>query len=449
MKAVKLSLVIMAAALLTIGLGGVAYAFHDGGVAYCEGCHTMHNSLTGAQMYNSKSVGSKPKGSVGTANSYLLQGSDQSSTCLMCHAATDAAPSGYHVMTYPAPAAGSPAVEMTPGGDFAWVSKGYSWALPRAGTSLKDSHGHNVIAFDFNLVADARFPGNVAPGGSYPTGSLGCQSCHDPHGKYRIVDNPVTTPVKSTIGQKVLPIGASGSSGALPTADYAVGVYRLLGGNGYYTSSAGAGYAFTNDSPIAVAPSTYNRAETTNDTRVAYGKGMSEWCSNCHALFHGQASGSSGSEFKHPSGASATLTADVVNNYNAYVKSGDLTGLAASSYTSLVPFEEGGKDLTVLASHAVIDGSQKGGPTTSNNVMCLSCHRAHASAWDSAGRWNFRAQFLTLEGAYPGTDAPSQEGKDNAQGRTQAEWQAGMYGRPASNYAYYQRNLCNKCHAKD
>ena len=47
MKGLKLSLVIMAAALLTIGLSGMAYAFHSGGVADCGGCHSMHTPKTG------------------------------------------------------------------------------------------------------------------------------------------------------------------------------------------------------------------------------------------------------------------------------------------------------------------------------------------------------------------------------------------------------------------
>ncbi len=65
MKGLKLSLVIMVAAMLTMGLSGLAYAFHSGGVAECSGCHSMHS----------------PK----AAGSYLLVGTDQSSTCLTCH----------------------------------------------------------------------------------------------------------------------------------------------------------------------------------------------------------------------------------------------------------------------------------------------------------------------------------------------------------------------------
>ncbi len=50
MKAVRLSLVIMAAALLTIGVSGLAFAFHSGGVAECGGCHSMHSPAGGGSF---------------------------------------------------------------------------------------------------------------------------------------------------------------------------------------------------------------------------------------------------------------------------------------------------------------------------------------------------------------------------------------------------------------
>jgi hypothetical protein len=435
MKGLKLSLVIMAAALLTIGLSGMAYAFHDGGVAYCEGCHTMHNSSGGQRMYRAANQASGPQGVVGTTNQYLLQGTDQSSTCLMCH--SGATLSSYHVLTWPLPAAGAAPANYTPGGDFAWLSKAYTW--PR-GTSAGQIKGHNVVAADFGLIADTRFTSG-APGGNYPQSALGCQSCHDPHGRYRIVDASGTVALPA-IGSSVLPIDGSGSTGAIPTTDAAVGVYRLLGGKGYYTKSAGAAYAFSNavDPPIAVSPSTYNRKETGSDTRVAYGSGMSQWCANCHGGFHNETYPTT---LRHPSGQK--LTAAVIANYNAYVKSGDLTGLVGTAYTSLVPFEEGTTDRAALTTHAVFDGSQKGGADTNSVVMCLTCHRAHASAWDSSTRWNIKGTFLTEGGIYPTiADSPNE-----AQGRSDAETKAGMYDRPATVFATYQRSLCNKCHVKD
>ena len=431
MKGLKLSLVIMAAALLTIGLSGMTYAFHDGGVAYCDGCHTMHNSRNGTRM----TINVLP---VGTANTYLLQGQDQSSTCLNCHG--KGAAGGYHVYDPNAGfvGTGTPALNFTPGGDFAWLKKDYAWTTPRAGTSPGKTHGHNVIAADFGLGADDRFP-TGAPGGTYPQSALGCQSCHDPHGKTRIIDaaGSMATPA---IGSAVLPIAESGSYGAIPTATSAVGVYRLLGGQGYYPKSAGAGFAFTANPPIAVAPDPYNQEEHNNYVRVAYGSGMSSWCSNCHTGLHNDAYPTN---LRHPT--DLKLTSVEIANYNAYKMSGDLTGTVATSYTSLVPFEEGSSDRAILATHASSTGGYLVGADANSKVTCVTCHRAHTSAWDSAGRWNFRATFITEDGAYPAGGPASTE----SQGRLQPEWQAGMYNRLPSAFATYQRSLCNKCHAKD
>jgi len=438
MKLYKASLTIIGAMMLALGLGGTAMAFHDGGVAYCDGCHTMHNSSKGVKM-----TVNSPGANV--ANAYLLQGSDQSSTCLKCHNTSGATPSSYHINTYPAPGAGSAPTQLTPGGDFAWLQKSYSWTTPRAGSSAGERHGHNIIAADYNYVADATL--TVAPGGSYPNTSLGCNSCHDPHSSARIVDAAGTIGHR-TPGSAVLPISGSGSYGAMPTATEAVGVYRLLGGIGYQPDSVVGSFAFTADSPIAVAPATYNRSESATDTRVAYGSGMSEWCSNCHTNMHND---SVDTNLRHPASNAAKLPVDILTNYNTYVKSGDLSGSNATAYTSMVPYEEGTADRAALTAHAVIDGSVKIGPDANSNVMCLSCHRAHASAWDSMSRWNNSSEFLTVAGNWPGTDAPTTEGQNGtySSGKTMAEYQQAMYGRPATLYATFQRSLCNKCHAKD
>ena len=87
--------------------------------------------------------------------------------------------------------------------------------------------------------------------------------------------------------------------------------------------------------------------------------------------------------------------------------------------------------------------------------MCLSCHRAHASGWDWAMRWNMRdasinTGYVTVGGQWPGLDATGDAALPaNAQGRTQAETRGAMYDRDPTAYAPYQRALCNKCHAQD
>jgi hypothetical protein len=242
-----------------------------------------------------------------------------------------------------------------------------------------------------------------------------------------------------------IPIQASGSYNTSPdpSGDRAVGVYRLLGGKGY-VSSLYDGVPFTADPPAAVSPENYNRPEDRGDTRVAYGKGMSEWCANCHtALLGGTGGGKT-----HPAGNDVKFRSVVAANYNAYVASGNLAGNPSTSYTSLVPFEVGTADYTLLKGTAADTGGQTAGPGTSSNVMCLSCHRAHASGWDHAMRWNTKSEFLVFNGNYPGIEdieVPSRI----SQGRTRAETLRAYYERPATRFATYQRSLCNKCHAKD
>ncbi len=74
---------------------------------------------------------------------------------------------------------------------------------------------------------------------------------------------------------------------------------------------------------------------------------------------------------------------------------------------------------------------------------CLTCHRAHASAWEYAARWNLEYEFLTqASGAY-------YNGSYGGRGRTAAEVQDSYYDRPSTVFAPSQRQLCNKCHIKD
>ena len=103
---------------LLVTAAGPACAFHDGGVASCDGCHTMHNSGGGQPMATGKAAG--------TGNRYLLRGSDPSSTCLICHASSVPG-DGYRVATSPPPAPGNPPLQLTPGGDFAYLQKSYTW----------------------------------------------------------------------------------------------------------------------------------------------------------------------------------------------------------------------------------------------------------------------------------------------------------------------------------
>ncbi len=418
MKTLRAGFVFLAGALLVLFAGGTAEAFHSGGVAECTGCHSMHAAKS--------------------AGGLLLIGSDQSSTCLSCHQhAGDTGPSSYHISTAEADMAGTnPPKQRTPGGDFGWLKKTYSW-VPRSGAATEYSYGqakgHNVVALDMNYVADTT--NTTSPGGSFSASQLGCQSCHDPHGRARRLSDGSYVNAVYTAGSQNAPIIGSGSysTSAVPVAGQAVGVYRLLRGVG--DNSQGVTFSGV---AIAVAPSSYNLSEATNQVRVAYGSDSAgntwgTWCGTCHTTMN------SGTHTVHPVDQAL---GDVAAAYNMYVKSGDLTGTSATSFSSLVPFVEGTGAISTLASHANNNNSYRNGPGTSDQVSCVSCHRAHASGFDEMLRFNLGNEFMVINGTYTGSVAV-------AQGRTEAEMQAAYYDRLATQFASYQRVLCNKCHAKD
>ena len=376
----------MAAAMITFGLGGTALAFHDGGVAHCDGCHTMHNSVDG------QTVTANP-------NAFLTKGSDPSSTCLNCHKGSTGS---YHILT-------TDGSNFYPGGDFYWLTKPFTWTTSygAAKSSQGYDHGHSIVAADFGLTADTNL--TQAPGGTYNAQNLACTSCHDPHGKVAGVHPPISGS------------GSYGGQASAP-AGTILGNYRILGDIGYVPPG---GTGFTAGPPVAVAPA-FSTAET-DSNHTDYGQGMSEWCSNCH-------NGFTGTSLKHPAANGEKLTPTIITNYNQYVATGNMTNTTANSYLALTPFERGTSDTANLSATSTV------GPDSNSNVMCLTCHRAHASAFPKATRWD------SVE-AFPVTESHPAAGDG---GVTGDDVNNSYYGRDlVAQFGDYQRSFCNKCHGQD
>ena len=449
----KLFKYMLAGAVAAWGFAPSAYAFHSGGVGECEGCHTMHNSFENKVV--TRNDGTPVPMAQFVTGPYLLKGTDQSSACLNCHQAPDTVAggtsgtgNGYHVSTatvsWTSPTVDVPPVELTPGGDFAWLKMTRTGAIRGAPiTWAGERQGHNIVAADFGYFKDSLQA--VAPGGTYPAASLACSSCHDPHGRYRRF-------VDGTVATTGLPILYSGSyqTSKLPIAAVgAVGVYRLLGGPGYLPKSLVGGTAFTAPSPDAVAPGSYNSPNLTIAgvaDRVAYGQGMSEWCSNCHTKMHNDIVPAT-SKLVHPAGNGAKLTAAVTANYIAYVSSGIAGSPPMSGYSALAPFEVGTGDYVALKAFQAAPAA----PSATANVACISCHRAHASAFESSTRFYLGNEFMTVGtgldavGSY---DTITTENKINTSYSVLAQTNA-YNGRAPTLFGTYARNYCNKCHAKD
>jgi hypothetical protein len=373
-------LVLTLAVFFNLILLHATYAFHNGGVGQCEGCHVMHNTK-------------------GNISNWLLPGRDPSSGCLNCHAGSGS-PNSHHI-------ASNDGSAMSPGGDFYWLQKNFFWA---GGSSTGDRHGHNIIAQDYGFISDTT--NNVAPGGSYMASDLGCNSCHDPHGKV----------------SAGLPVQGSGSYGGTATPGTALGNYRLLGGYTYGGGRHVQWYSFINDTPVARQNSAIRFGEASG-SHVDYGSDMSEWCANCHADVLNNRHQIGNSSFEHPVGNNALLE-DFVDTYNSYVNTGDFSGIAATSYLALVPFERG------VTNTALLNPTSSQGPDNSSNIMCLTCHRAHASAFKYIGRWDFDAQLIA--DSHPAAGDGGVTGNDVYYS---------YYGRDMDvEFGADQRILCEKCH---
>jgi len=406
------------ATVMTFCFAGSALSFHDGGVGRCNACHTIHNSELNASIDEISSLPSQF-----TTGPFLLRAPDRSSACLNCHG-EGTENNSYHVYTEGADLTSNlvPA-QLGPGGDFSWLVVGNV-------ANVKNRRGHNVIASSFGLSEDTEI--STSPGGDFPADKLACSSCHDPHGRYRVIGGTLT---QVTTGATTVQSGSYGGNSFVDISnlpsDEAVGVYRLLGGVDY--TSDGEVTPFENSAPIALTPINYNSPATLGGVRVAYGSDFSEWCLNCHNNIH-----SGTSSLLHPAGNNAFLGTTIAINYNSYVSTGINTGTQADSYLTLVPFETGQGYSELSSLNDLIDKTT--GPDASANVLCLSCHRAHASAFEHMFRWDIQAEpfLVTSAGVYYLPEGLDQE-----------QVVAGYYNKPASDFGAYQRSLCNKCHAKD
>jgi hypothetical protein len=121
--------------------------------------------------------------------------------------------------------------------------------------------------------------------------------------------------------------------------------------------------------------------------------------------------------------------------YNSYLATGDYTGTVAVSYDQMVPFERG--------VGATLDPTSTLGSDASSTVACISCHRAHASAFNNAIRWD--SEHEMLEGSGILNELTTTLLADGAI----PYYRNGAAFDPLVEYGHYQRSLCNKCHVKD
>ena len=293
----------------------------------------------------------------------LLLEETPSDVCLRCHATEAGAVFAINPLM--------PANEKG-GGNFIFLLEENLNDAPDGSSNpiLGEAAGHNLVAPGHGLASDARH--SLSPGGTFPAANLGCTSCHDPHGNanFRFL------------------YGAGPVQGGLAT--------------------------FSFPAPQAEGVPLDEAAEA-NDRHTAYQGGMSDWCGNCHGRYHDDFQTwvvpGGGTPLEHPS--DEPLSSEIRDQYNAYNGDEDpLGGSPATAYLAAVPFEDATSTTTSTS-----------GPGGGSRVMCLTCHRAHASSSPAGGRWDFRVGLLSQDGLV-----------------------SGSFPIPAPYSSASQGTLCSKCH---
>jgi predicted CXXCH cytochrome family protein len=242
-------------------------------------------------------------------------------------------------MTNPGPQYGA--------GAFKFLTDDNLQDLPGGPATPGERAGHNVVSVAKGTIAD--LTNATAPGGSYPASQLQCTSCHDPHGTR--------------------------------------GHFRLLYGSDSPPSKAG-GYlfSFTAPAPTGKGIDVEGTPESMSN-HTAYQSGVSTWCGNCHGAYEH----SLGSVvYQHP--VDVPLPATMITTYNQYAGTGFIDATGLQPYQPVVPLEDPGFGIAYQG---------QAGPNS--RVMCLTCHRAHASSGPRAGRWDFNIRTWADEGLLSNT----------------------------------------------
>lgn len=343
----------------------------------CSDCHTMHNSQGGASM-NFDSVDS----SKDIPNAGLTR-----RTCLGCHA------QGGGEVLPPTVAGGADQIPQVYHSNPTDLAAGnFGWIDGTKPGGAGDGSGHNIVALtgaEASMTTTGSFGMPVIPGGIVQTGhndyiisgmgggSLGCAGANGCHG-YRGA-NPAVVPDGITGAHH------ANSNGQLAAPTDHADSYRFLAGvKGYedsdweFTKAEGDhNEYYGTTTPLTLGCGT--GATGCHGSNGGFGGGvqatdgtMSQFCASCHGNFHtitnGQSSGigpdASSPFIRHPT--------DVLIP--------DATEYAAfTSYNLNVPVARTSVPATPLAS--VTPGSDV--------VMCLSCHRSHASEFPDMLRWDY------------------------------------------------------------
>lgn len=306
----------------------------------CSNCHTMHNMQGGQAIVTS-----------GPQEFLLRTGGSGKSSCWGCHVTTTT--SNIDGVT------GAPFIMHIGSTDLAAGNFRYIGAST-------STYGHNVLDTGF------QDPLTSPPGDQHGTGitntNFTCAGVYGCHGDRSITGN-VAIKGAHHANDSALKFGTINTTNQGATAGAS---YRYLKG------VKGGEDADWESSKSATDHNEYFGATSmgASDKVTPAGGTMSGFCAECHGNFHGTGAGEAGSAspwVRHPTDVSLPGTGEYAA-YTAY-------SLTAPVARTTIPNSPSG---TVTPTG-----------TSDDIIMCLSCHRAHASPYYKLLRWDYKSATLS------------------------------------------------------
>jgi len=302
----------------------------------CADCHVMHASQSGDDSL--------------PTHAFLL-----TSSCLGCHSGDNNAggTSTPLVLT----ASGAP--KSLAGGDFRYINSG------------GDAYGHNTreLGNPEGIIANATPPGweagfaahgQVGDGGGWGLSKLSCSGvwgCHGLHTAAEVNGSHHNNLNRGADGQATGEDGVPGKG------------YRFLNGIKGWEDDVYEYNVF--NTPANGAHNIYYGEVRTADT-ASNTQTISYFCAECHGIFHGGAG---------TDGVSNTSFATPWVRHPVDIVMPTTAGTEYEHYTTY-------RVDTPIGSSDVTDNTMDLTTATDRIVMCLSCHRAHASPYPSSLRWD-------------------------------------------------------------
>ena len=322
----------------------------------CSNCHTMHYSQHGSVL---AAWGS------GGPYQYLLI-----NDCIGCHSNSSGNATIVNgtpmVLTSSAPAYppdGSSSSTLA-GGNFYWLVNGN-------GSYDKDTLGHNVT--DIPGVDKDGNNGNSAPGGT------NCATCHDTN-----LLTPQTHSGRTYSGCEFCHNVKHHADDSSTVVGETGGWFRFLNFCSYHPSTyqpdGFVGVKGIEASDWEQNPSSTGHNEYQGASGSDTSHSISQYCAVCHGDFHdkpGESSDTGGSSpwLRHP-------TDYAIPNSGEYAYAFGASG-GTGTYDPLVPISRPDMTSFTAVSSQVRIGTDQ--------VQCLSCHRAHGSPYPYMLRWDYKS----------------------------------------------------------